>query len=53
MKDAKDVYTNVRQTAEEDITNTIRAAASDNEKIDIAAARILELYRPAFEALAK
>lgn len=53
MKDAKDVYTNVRQTAEEGITNTVRAADGDNEKIDIAAARILELYRPAFETLAK
>ena len=26
---------------------------TDDEKIDIAAARILELYRPAFEVLAK
>lgn len=26
---------------------------TDDEKIDLAAARILELYRPAFEELAK
>ena len=29
------------------------AAMTDDEKIDLAAARILELYRPAFEELAK
>ena len=29
------------------------AEITDDEKIDIAAARILELYRPAFEVLAK
>lgn len=29
------------------------AVMTDDEKIELAAARILELYRPAFEELAK
>jgi len=31
----------------------ISVEMTDNEKIDLAAARILEIYRPAFEELAK
>ena len=36
-----------------DIENDTSVEMSDDEKIDFVAARILKLYRPAFEELAK
>lgn len=53
VNEANQTSSRVTQDEEHRLNNTPSIDMSDDEKIDLAAARILEKYKPAFLELAK